>query len=88
MTQTPQASPTALVHAQSDADRHMLAACFLGPYGENDTLLEKLMVESITRRSSELVRDTVRRANLRISASSVKRLADATDCQRMVRLMQ
>ena len=26
-------------------DRHTLAACFLGPYGENDTLLEKLVVE-------------------------------------------
>lgn len=24
---------------------HMLDACFLGPYGENDTLLEKLLVE-------------------------------------------
>lgn len=26
-------------------DRAMLDACFLGPYGENDTLLEKLVVE-------------------------------------------
>ena len=26
-------------------DRHALDACFLGPYGENDTLLEKLVVE-------------------------------------------
>ena len=26
-------------------DRHTLAACFLGPYGENDTLLERLVVE-------------------------------------------
>ncbi len=45
MTQTPQAWPAAPVHAQAQADRHMLAACFLGPYGENDTLLEKLVVE-------------------------------------------
>ncbi len=29
----------------ADADRRMLDACFLGPYGENDTLLEKLMLE-------------------------------------------
>ena len=27
------------------ASRQALAACFLGPYGENDTLLEKLVVE-------------------------------------------
>ena len=26
-------------------ERHALDACFLGPYGENDTLLEKLVVE-------------------------------------------
>ncbi len=26
-------------------DRHTLAACFLGPYGENDALLERLVVE-------------------------------------------
>jgi glutamate/tyrosine decarboxylase-like PLP-dependent enzyme len=26
-------------------DRHALDACFLGPYGENDTLLEKLVTE-------------------------------------------
>ena len=26
-------------------DRHLLDACFLGPYGENDTMLEKLVVE-------------------------------------------
>ena len=45
MTQTPQAWPAAPVHAQAQSDRHMLAACFLGPYGENDTLLEKLVVE-------------------------------------------
>ena len=29
----------------ADADRHVLDACFLGPYGENDGLLEKLVVE-------------------------------------------
>ncbi|HET7843672.1 MAG TPA: pyridoxal-dependent decarboxylase [Xanthomonadales bacterium] len=29
----------------SSDDRAMLDACFLGPYGENDTLLEKLVVE-------------------------------------------
>ncbi len=29
----------------SEQDHHTLAACFLGPYGENDGLLEKLMVE-------------------------------------------
>jgi glutamate/tyrosine decarboxylase-like PLP-dependent enzyme len=28
-------------------DRHALDACFLGPYGENDTLLEKLVVEGL-----------------------------------------
>ena len=28
-----------------DATRRTLDACFLGPYGENDTLLEKIMVE-------------------------------------------
>ena len=28
-----------------ERDRHTLVACFLGPYGENDDLLEKLMVE-------------------------------------------
>ncbi|MEO6263700.1 MAG: pyridoxal-dependent decarboxylase [Luteimonas sp.] len=28
-----------------DRDRAMLDACFLGPYGENDTMLEKLVVE-------------------------------------------
>lgn len=26
-------------------DRHLLDACFLGPYGENDALLEKIVVE-------------------------------------------
>ena len=33
--------------AAAPADRHSaaIAACFLGPYGENDTLLEKLVVE-------------------------------------------
>lgn len=29
----------------ADPDRRLLDACFLGPYGENDTLLEKLMLE-------------------------------------------
>jgi glutamate/tyrosine decarboxylase-like PLP-dependent enzyme len=29
----------------TDTSRHALDACFLGPYGENDTLLEKLVVE-------------------------------------------
>ena len=29
----------------SPNDRHLLDACFLGPYGENDGLLEKIMVE-------------------------------------------
>ena len=29
----------------AENDRHTLAACFLGPYGENDALLEKLVVE-------------------------------------------
>jgi glutamate/tyrosine decarboxylase-like PLP-dependent enzyme len=31
--------------ARDPAERAMLDACFLGPYGENDTLLEKLVVE-------------------------------------------
>jgi glutamate/tyrosine decarboxylase-like PLP-dependent enzyme len=30
---------------QVPLDRHALDACFLGPYGENDTLLEKLVIE-------------------------------------------
>ncbi len=30
-----------------DPDRAILDACFLGPYGENDTLLEKLVVEGL-----------------------------------------
>ncbi len=30
-----------------DPDRATLDACFLGPYGENDTLLEKLVVEGL-----------------------------------------
>ena len=33
------------VGAAASIDRHALDACFLGPYGENDTLLEKLVVE-------------------------------------------
>lgn len=32
-------------HARLEAERRTLDACFLGPYGENDTLLEKLVVE-------------------------------------------
>ena len=43
------ASPIAamnLVSASANEPRdHMLDACFLGPYGENDSLLEKLLVE-------------------------------------------
>jgi glutamate/tyrosine decarboxylase-like PLP-dependent enzyme len=35
----------ALAAESTDTDRHELDACFLGPYGENDTLLEKLVVE-------------------------------------------
>jgi glutamate/tyrosine decarboxylase-like PLP-dependent enzyme len=31
--------------SDSDQGRHMLDACFLGPYAENDGLLEKLVVE-------------------------------------------
>ena len=31
--------------AESPAERQLLDACFLGPYGENDGLLEKLVVE-------------------------------------------
>ena len=30
---------------QVPLDRQALDACFLGPYGENDTLLEKLVIE-------------------------------------------
>jgi glutamate/tyrosine decarboxylase-like PLP-dependent enzyme len=32
---------------ERDPDRAILDACFLGPYGENDTLLEKLVVEGL-----------------------------------------
>lgn len=45
MTQAPQDLPLPLGMATGDAERRMLDACFLGPYGENDTLLEKLVVE-------------------------------------------
>lgn len=45
MTQTPQDLPHASVMRATDTDRRMLDACFLGPYGENDTLVEKLVVE-------------------------------------------
>jgi len=37
--------PAAGASTDSENDRYELAACFLGPYGENDTLLEKLVVE-------------------------------------------
>ena len=37
--------PAALPHVATDADRGFLDALFLGPYGENDALLEKLVVE-------------------------------------------
>ena len=30
---------------QPVSDNHCLDACFLGPYGENDSMLEKLVVE-------------------------------------------
>jgi glutamate/tyrosine decarboxylase-like PLP-dependent enzyme len=33
--------------AATEGERHMLAACFLGPYGENDSLLEKLVTEAL-----------------------------------------
>ena len=34
-----------LARPSVDRDSAVIAACFLGPYGENDTLLEKLVVE-------------------------------------------
>ena len=34
-----------MTDANPDTTRGALDACFLGPYGENDTLLEKLVVE-------------------------------------------
>ena len=37
--------PAALPHVATEADRGFLDALFLGPYGENDTLLEKLVLE-------------------------------------------
>lgn len=42
---TRQAKPDTPPGATAEQDHHTLAACFLGPYGENDGLLEKLMVE-------------------------------------------
>ncbi len=33
------------MNQQNATSRHALDACFLGPYGENDTLLERLVVE-------------------------------------------
>ncbi len=36
---------TAPATVRADDERRTLDACFLGPYGENDTLLEKLVVE-------------------------------------------
>jgi glutamate/tyrosine decarboxylase-like PLP-dependent enzyme len=38
-------SMEALVAESTDTRSHELDACFLGPYGENDTLLEKIVVE-------------------------------------------
>jgi glutamate/tyrosine decarboxylase-like PLP-dependent enzyme len=38
-------SPDAIAPAASDPDRSWLDALFLGPYGENDALLERLIVE-------------------------------------------
>lgn len=35
------------MNQQPIASRHALDACFLGPYGENDTLLERLVVEGL-----------------------------------------
>lgn len=42
-TRAPNGSPQDL--SAAEAEQRMLDACFLGPYGENDTLLEKLVVE-------------------------------------------
>src|SRR5574337_2114924 len=39
------ASTLTVEPAPAGNDRHTLAACFLGPYGENDALLERLVVE-------------------------------------------
>jgi len=44
MTQAPRTTPLPGI-AAADAEQRLLDACFLGPYGENDTLLEKLVVE-------------------------------------------
>ncbi|MGA9335209.1 MAG: pyridoxal-dependent decarboxylase [Rudaea sp.] len=40
-------APTAIASADSlaEAQRHLISACFLGPYAENDTLLERIVVE-------------------------------------------
>ncbi len=46
MAATPSESDQGDRHDPFDAPRqHMLDACFLGPYAQNDTLLEKLVVE-------------------------------------------
>ena len=42
---TPASATPALDAVAAMAERRTLDACFLGPYGENDTLLEKLVVE-------------------------------------------
>lgn len=42
---SPPPHPIPLVDASTEAERRVLDACFLGPYAENDTLLEKLVVE-------------------------------------------
>ena len=42
---TPMSATALSASGYADGGRRMLDACFLGPYGENDTLLEKLVVE-------------------------------------------
>lgn len=42
---TPMADDTAPADLSAEHERRRLDACFLGPYAENDTLLEKLVVE-------------------------------------------
>ncbi|MFC7302107.1 pyridoxal phosphate-dependent decarboxylase family protein [Cognatiluteimonas weifangensis] len=45
MSALPVAGDPAAPTAEDRAERQLLDACFLGPYGENDGLLEKLVVE-------------------------------------------
>lgn len=45
MRNTPSLDALPPSNTAGNIDRHALDACFLGPYGENDTLLEKLVVE-------------------------------------------